>query len=281
MKFGVALASVGPGQWVEVARAADCLGFDSVWLPEHLVLPLAMSGSPYPGSDHPPLPPDTPLYDAVAVLSFLAGATERVRLGSYVSLLAIRHPFVAARGWATLDRMSGGRAVVGVGAGWLAEEWTAAGLDPATRGERLDEAIGVCRRLWTQPVVEHHGTHFSFDPVAFEPKPLQQPLPLHVGGESPAALRRAARLGDGWLGMQHTPTTAAATVARLGRELERAGRDRGALEITVSGACDSPADVAAWEQAGVDRLLVRPWSHRSQAVDAMQRFADTVAGTPG
>lgn len=281
MKLGIALSQVHPDRWAEVAVAADQLGYDSLWLPEHLVLPVAMTGSPFQTGGHPPIPPETPVFDAVACLSHLAALTRRVRLGSYVYLLGIRHPFVAARGWATLDRLSGGRAVVGVGAGWLAQEWAAAGLDPSTRGERLDEAVAVCRRLWTEPVVEHHGAHFDFPAVAFEPKPVQDPLPVHVGGESPAAVRRAARLGQGWLGMHHEPATAAGVVARLEAELAAAGRPAGCLEVTVSGVCASPRDVAAWEEAGVDRVIVRPWERSSRAVSAMTDLAGALEGHLG
>ena len=277
MKFGVTFGSVSPKYWIPVAQAADLLGYESVWLPEHLVLPVDMTGSPFQDADHPPIPPETPVYEPIVYLSHLAAMTSRVRLGTYVYLLGIRHPFVSARGWATLDIVSGGRATVGVGAGWLTAEWESAGLDPRSRGRRLDEAIGVCRSLWTEAVIEHHGEHFDFGPVAFEPKPLQRPLPIHVGGESPLALERAGSLGDGWLGMAHTPTSAASQVARLRRILEGAGRSPDSLEVTVSGPCDTPADLSAWEDAGVDRLIVRPWARSADAVEAMNRFADTFA----
>ena len=113
----------------------------------------------------------------------------------------------------TLDIVSGGRVEFGIGASWLEEEWVAAGLDFATRGRRVDEAIAVCQRLWAEPEVEHHGEFFSFPPVAFEPKPVQRPHPpVLVGGESKAALRRAARDADGWIGMGHTFESAAAQI---------------------------------------------------------------------
>ena len=138
-------------------------------------------------------------------LSFIAARTTSLRLGTYVYLLGLRHPFVTARAFATLDWVSGGRAVIGAGAGWLQEEWRALGIDPATRGARLDEAIVVCRRLWTEETVANDGPCFPFAEVAFEPKPVQQPIPILIGGESAPALRRAGRLGDGWIGMSHTP----------------------------------------------------------------------------
>jgi probable F420-dependent oxidoreductase len=164
-----------------------------VWLPEHLVFPVAMSRSPHPGEDHPPVPPQTPVFDCFAYLAYLAGRTRHVRLGTHVYNLALRHPFVAARAVQTLDIVSAGRAEIGIGAGWLESEWQAAGVDFTTRGKRLDEAIGVCQRLWTEPIVEHHGRFFDFDPVMFEPKPVQRPWPpLLIGGESGRRLDRHA-----------------------------------------------------------------------------------------
>jgi len=273
MKFGIAFGTLRPDVWLDATRVADELGYESLWLSEHLVIPIEMAGSPFAGEMHPPVPPETPVFDACAYLSYLAALTERVRLGTYVYLLGIRHPFVPARAFATLDQVSGGRAIAGVGAGWLASEWDAVGIDPATRGARLDEAVGVCRRLWTEPQVEHHGAHFDFAPVAFEPKPLQQPIPILVGGESNVALRRVARLGDGWLGMHQTPESAAAKVAVLRGLCAEAGRDPGEVEVTVGGTCESEEDLAAWQSAGVDRLIVRPWSRTRDVPKALEAFA--------
>jgi probable F420-dependent oxidoreductase len=277
MRLGVALGRLHPARHLEVTLEAERLGFESVWLPEHLVFPVDMAGSPFPGGEHPPVPPRTPVFDCFAYLSFLAARTERLRLGTHVYLLGLRHPFVAARAVQTLDIVSGGRAEVGVGAGWLASEWRAAGLDFASRGRRLDEALHVCRRLWSEPVVEHRGEFFSFEPVCFEPKPVQQPgPPVHVGGESPAALRRAARLGDGWLGLDHTPESAAPLVERL-RALRRqhgtAGRP---FQVSVGGAPARADDLARYAEAGVDRLIVSPWRRSREAVQALRDLAGRV-----
>lgn len=274
MKFAITFGQLNPHFWEPVALEADRLGFESVWLPEHLVLPLDMAGHLVPGEEHPPVPPSTPVHDACAYLSWIAAKTQRIRLGTFVYLLGIRHPFVSARGFATLDIVSGGRALVGVGAGWLTTEWDAVGLDPRTRGARLDEAIAVCRRLWQEDVIEHHGQHFDFAPVMFEPKPLQRPLPVHVGGESERALRRAATIGDGWIGMSHTPETAAAQIERLRQLAEEAGRPPGAIEATVMGSMDGDVSTSAWTDAGVDRLIVVPWRRSSEALDSIRAFAE-------
>jgi probable F420-dependent oxidoreductase len=244
-------------------------------MPEHLVLPVQSDGSPYAGQDHPPIPSAVPVFDALAYLSFLAGRTERIRFGTHVYNIGLRHPFVTARGVATLDVVSGGRAEFGVGASWLEAEWEAVGLDFATRGKRVDEAIEVCRRLWTEPVIEHHGQNFDFGPVMFEPKPVQSPWPpIHIGGDGPAALRRAALVGDGWIPMNHTLDQIPASASRMSAMRESVGRD-GTVEITMGVSADLDTLRGAAE-AGVARALVRPWARGSQTIDGLRRFADEV-----
>jgi probable F420-dependent oxidoreductase len=273
------LGKANPAFHLELALEAERLGFESVWMPEHLVFPTAMAGSPYPGQEHPPVPPTTPVFDVFGWLCFLAGKTERIRLGTNVYLLGLRHPFVAARAIQTLDVVSSGRAEIGIGAGWLREEWTAAGLDPATRGRRLDEALGVVKRLWSEPVVEHHGEFYDFAPVAFEPKPVQKPWPrLHVGGESDAALRRAARHGDGWLGLGHTHASVAAPLARLAALREREERAQEPFEITIGAELAGRADAERFAELGVDRILLAPWRRSREAVDGLRRAAELLLG---
>ena len=205
MKIALSLGALNPSLWVEATQEADRLGYESVWLPEHLVIPVAMEGSPHAGQEHPPIPSNVPVFDALAYLSFLAGKTEQIHFGTQVYNIGLRHPFVVARAVTTLDVVSGGRLEFGIGASWLRAEWEAVGLDFDSRGRRVDEAIGICQRLWNEEVVEHHGEFFDFGPVMFEPKPTHRPWPtLHIGGDGPAAIRRAATLGDGWIPMNHT-----------------------------------------------------------------------------
>jgi alkanesulfonate monooxygenase SsuD/methylene tetrahydromethanopterin reductase-like flavin-dependent oxidoreductase (luciferase family) len=139
----------------------------------------------------------------------------------------------------------------------------------------------VCKRLWTEPEVAYAGEFFRFDTVAFEPKPIQQPWPpIVVGGESAAALRRAARAGDGWIGMGHTLETAAAPIARL-RDLRREyGRDDLPFEICLGGPVESPDDVQRWEELGVTRLLVSPWRRSPEVIQGLRRFAELVGLEP-
>ena len=277
MKIGITLGLVNPKVWVDVAREADRLGFESLWIPEHLIFPLEMSGSPHAGAEHPPVPPTTPLYDVFGYLSFLSGQTSQIRLGTNVYLLGLRHPFVAARAIQTLDIVSQGRVEVGIGAGWLRQEWSAAGLDPATRGRRLDEALAVCKRLWTEETVSHKGEFFEFDEVAFEPKPIQKPHPpILVGGESDAALRRAARFGDGFYGLGQNLDNIGELMGRLRRALAAEGRSLEGFEVTTGGGIRERDDIKRWEDAGVTRLVTRPWRRSREAVEGMRRFADLV-----
>ena len=275
MKIGVTFARLRPALWVETAELCDELGYESIWLPEHLVLPVQQSGSPYAGVDHPPVRADAPVFDVFTMLAFFAARTERIRLGTNVYNIGLRHPFVTARAVATLDMLSGGRVELGIGASWLAEEWDAAGLDFATRGGRVDEALEICKRLWTEPEIEHKGDHFSFAPVAFEPKPTQPGgPPISVGGDSKPALRRAALLGDGWIPMNTPVGGVAAARAEIEAMRSEAGR-HGEFTVTLMGAPSSPEDMEAYKQAGVDRLVVFPWRRSAEAADGLKAFAET------
>jgi probable F420-dependent oxidoreductase len=276
MQFGITLGRLNPAFFLDATLEAERLGFESVWLPEHLVFTAKMSRSPYPGEEHPPVPPETPVFDAFAYLAFLAGRTERVKLGTNVFNVGLRHPFTTARGVQTVDLVSGGRLLFGIGASWLEEEWIAAQLDFSTRGRRVDEAIAVCKRLWTEPEVTHHGEFFDFERVVFEPKPRQKPYPpILVGGESRAALRRAARHGDGWIGMDHDFASGAAQIATLRELLDAEGRDPSAFQVCLGASVQSAADIERWEEIGGTRLVFAPWRRSKEAIDGMRRFADT------
>ncbi len=280
MKFGLALGLLRPDMHTDAAECADELGFESLWLPEHLIFPVDMTGSPHPGIETPPVPPQTPVFDAFAYLSHLAGRTAKIRLGTHVYLPALRHPFVFARAVQTLDIVSNGRAEIGIGTGWLAAEYAAAGVDFKTRGRRTDECLQIARRLWTEETVAHEGTFYRFEAVKFEPKPIQSPHPpLHIGGESEAALARAVRFGAGWIGLSHTARDVLAPIDRLRALSERHGAAR-LPEITVMATLSDRSEMAAWETAGVDRLIVAPWKRSRDAVAALRTFAAEFIGKP-
>jgi len=261
---------------VDVAQAAEEFGFESLWFPEHLIWTQSFDGhSPY-ADGHPPVDPRIPTYDALAWMVAVAVATRSIRLGTYVYNIALRSPFVTARAVQTLDVISGGRVDLGIGAGWNEAEYDAVGVDFASRGRRVDECVAVLRKLWTDDVVSHAGEFFDFANVIFEPKPPQGLVPVHVGGETLPALRRAARLGDGWIGMDNSVETAAARVARLRELTVEAGRAPGSLEVTVGGTASSADDVKAYASAGVDRLIVSPWRRSDDAIARLERYAKDV-----
>ena len=283
MKIGLALARTRPELFSEATVAAEAAGFESVWLSDHLVFPSNMAGGPkhFRGSsdDHgsdviPGPPPTTPIYDPAAMLSFLAAQTQTIRLGTFVYLLGIRHPFVAARAVSTVDILSGGRVELGVGSGWLRSEWVAAGVDPSSRGARLEESIALCRRLWTEEAIEHQGEFWQFEEVAFEPKPVQAAIPILIGGESEVALDRAARIGDGWIGMNHSPSSAAAAVDRLRSAEARVGRSSIPCTVTIGGSISSAEEFREYKQAGVDRVILAPWTRVRDTLTAIEQFGE-------
>ncbi len=233
VKFGIALGRLNPAFFVEATVEAERLGYESVWLPEHLIFTTKMSRSPHPGETHPPVPPDTPIFDAFAYLSYLAGrhrapATRDARLqpraAPSVHRGACRADARHRLGWSRRVRHRCELARGGVG--------SPSSSTSRSRGQRVDEAVEICKQLWTEAEVSHHGEFFSFDGAVFEPKCVQEPYPpILVGGESGAALRRAARLGDGWIGMSHDLESGAAQIATLRTLLEEQGRDPATVPV--------------------------------------------------
>jgi probable F420-dependent oxidoreductase len=227
----------------DVAQAAEALGYDSLWVSDHLVIPARIE-SPYPYSQDGKfrLSPAAPYFEPLTTLTYLAGCTERIRLGTHVLILPYRNPLVTAKVVATLDVLSGGRVDLGIGAGWMREEFEALGYDYfERRGAVTDEQIRVMQRLWTEALPAFEGEFYRFPPLGAQPHPLQQPHPpIWVGGHTRAAIRRAARLGDGWLPIGARPPAdlppeeIAAGLASLRRQARRAGRDPEAIRLGFS-----------------------------------------------
>lgn len=270
-RYGVSLLRVHPALWRDVAIEAERAGYESIWMSDHLMLPEEVDREKYPDGELP-ISSHSPIFDVMVHLAALAAVTTTLRLGTYVYQPALRHPFVAARAVATLDVVSGGRVELGVGAGWSEAEWDLVGVDFARRGELLDETLDVLDGLWTQKSFAYQGAHHEFPSVGFEPKPVQQPRPpLHIGGESAPALRRAVARGDGWIGMHHTPASVAAPLARLRAAERDSGRSR-PLQTTVA-AHQGAVDAEGWSASGIDRVIVAPWSRSGEAIDGLRRFA--------
>jgi probable F420-dependent oxidoreductase len=289
VKFGLHLGGLNPRYFPEVAVAAEDAGFESVWANEHLVLPEHVPPTYlYTEDGFPPgMVSSTAAYDPLILLGTIASVTTTIRLGTNVYIVPLRHPINTARSVLTLDRVSHGRMTLGAGVGWLEEEFAATDQDFHTRGRRMDETIEVMRRLWSDDVIEHHGQHYDFAPVRFEPKPYQARIPIEVGGASPAALRRAATLGDGWIEIGVTDHD---TLAGLLTELTRLRTEAGRLDepFVVTSSQGATADaVRRSEDLGVDRVMVTsfpdppadapaPANARQLWLDGLRRYADQV-----
>lgn len=284
MKIGVALAfdqHTAPEVVVAAARMAEQRGFESLWVPEH-VLFFRDYDSRYPYSDSGRIPGDPEgVLDPFSALTFIAAHTQRIRLGTGICIVPQRHPVYTAKQVADLDYLSGGRVDFGIGVGWLAEEFEALGVPFEDRGARTDECIAVMRALWTQDAARHEGERFRLQGALMNPKPVQHPHPpIHVGGDSPAALRRAARLGQGWYGFNQTPESFAAQLERLDEALAAAGRERASLQISVApkGGRPDADSVARFRDAGADQLVVPVMGRDAETfLRRMDALADVLA----
>src|SRR5262245_58816219 len=237
MELGIVVPNTGRLASAEaiyrIAEHAEALGFAAVWTADHLVLPVETTASyPYTRERGLALDPDWPFLEPLVVLAGIAARTRRIRLGVSVYLAALRHPIVTAKLVASLDQLSGGRVLLGVGAGWLPEEYAALGIGWSERGRALDEQIEALRALWREARPAHAGPRWPFAGIGFAPKPVRGSVPIWVGGNSRAALRRAARLGDGWHAIDLGPDELRRRLGELDALCAQHGRRRD--EIVVS-----------------------------------------------
>jgi probable F420-dependent oxidoreductase len=227
MQFGLSLPHfwqvASPEAIRRVAQRAEHLGYDSIWVSDHIVIPdsaVDRFGSVF--------------YEPLTVLSFVAACTSTIRLGTTVLIVPYRNPVVTAKVLSTLDVLSGGRVTVGLGVGWTEDEFKALGVPFQERGALSDEYIAVFKTLWTQDKPAFRGQYVHFDKIAFEPKPLQKPhIPIWIGGNSKRAIRRAVALGDGWHPTRPLPTEVKAGMAYLREVCAQRGRDPYSLMIAV------------------------------------------------
>lgn len=237
-------------------------GFESVWVPEHVVL-FDDYDSPYPYAPDGKFPGggDTGILEPFTALTYLAAVTDTLRLGTGICLVSQRNPVYTAKQVADLDALSAGRVEFGIGVGWLKEEFDALGMPFDKRGDRARDHIAVMKTLWTDEVSSYEGTYYSLPESRLYPKPTQTPHPpIHVGGETDAALARAADFGQGWYGFNRTPEQVPEALERLDRILAERGRSRSDDDFTVS-VCPyfngvDRAAVERYEELGVDRLIV-------------------------
>ena len=263
MKFGVMFANTGPfvepEAAISLARAAEDAGCESIWTVEHVVVPAGYA-SRYPYAKDGKMPggrEDFDIPDPLIWLSYVAAATERIRLGTGVMIMPQRNPLVTAKAVATLDRLSKGRMILGVGSGWLAEEFDALGVPFDDRGDRTDEYLEAMRQAWNSDVASYNGNFVNFDSVYSRPQPVDRHVPIIVGGHSRRAARRAGELGDGFFPGRGNPEELSALFDHARRCAEKCGRDPEALEFTAGG----PMTVDYVEQLaeiGVSRMIVPP-----------------------
>jgi len=246
-----------PELLASVGREAEARGFGAIWVGEHVVLFEEYASSyPYADDGKIPAPPGTGLLEPLNTLSFLAAHTTTVRLGTAMVLLPQRNPVYTAKEVATLDWLSGGRVDFGIGVGWLEEEFRAVNVPWPRRGRRTDEYLEVLRTLWVDDTSQFEGEFYSLNPCQMFPKPVQSPVPVHIGGESDAALARVARSGDGWHTFNRSPEELAGPLARLTALLDAEGRSLADIEITVCPYFQPlDADIAArYAEEGADAV---------------------------
>ena len=290
MELGVAIPHTGPSASAAHARAvcqrADGLGFACLWAVDHVLLP-HHTDSPYVLGRTPTLIADggiaaelAPNFEQHTTLSWAAGITERIGLGTAVTVLTNHNAVRHARQLATLDLLSGGRLRVGVGVGWVREEAEAVGMPWDHRGVRAEEHIALMRDLWCAEgdVVEFHGEFNDLAPVHVDPRPVQRPIPVYIGGHTEVALERAGRIGDGWITAPLAPARVAELWPRVLEAAERAERDPAGLTLI---ACEAPAlgrdraDVLAeYAAIGVDHLQVRLGPDPTTAMDELEELAE-------
>ncbi len=259
MKFGLRYASLGryangPAA-VELAQAAEAAGFDSIWTVEHVVIPHGyQSRYPYaPSGRMGSGLEDYPIPDPLIWLAYIASATQTIKLGTAILILPQRNPVVTAKAVASLDHLAGGdRVLLGIGVGWLAEEFATLGVPFEDRGPRTDEYVAAMRALWSEECASFKGRFVSFDQVFCRPRPLGGRIPIIVGGDTPAAARRAGRLGDGYFPARNP---APEVFEEMRRAAVAAGRDPAAIEITVSAPAEL-SEIEALARRGVARVAV-------------------------
>jgi len=263
MKVGLAFASsigIDGGSALEICRRAEAAGFESIWGGEHVILPDSIASKyPYTADGKIPAEPDTPIPDPLIWLAFAAAAAPTLRLGTCILIVPQRNPLVLAKELATLDRLSGGRVELGLGVGWMKEEFDALGIPWERRGARNDEYIAAMRALWAGPHAEFHGEFVDFAPVTSSPRPVQASIPILVGGDTDAAINRAVRLADGYFPGEGDVQRLGTLIARLRAAAEKADRDPHSIEINAMFGAQMADPVAGIEQLaalGVGRIMI-------------------------
>ena len=302
MQFGVVLPNLGglanPSTLTRLALRAEELGYDGAFASDHLALPVTPgSRYPYRSDGAFPLRPDENILEPVTTLAYLSAVTSRIRLGFSVLVLPYRHAVLNAKMLSTLDVYSGGRLIVGVGVGWMKEEFEALDSDYDHRGRMTDEHIRLLQSLWRRDQPDFAGNYYRFSGMTMYPKPAQKPYPpIWTGGISPRALRRAARLSDGWHGVRMTPEEIGKVEGQLRELRSETGRDNLPFDVSLRTGMDltnsplprnrlpmrgSPeqvaGDMASYQDAGLTYLALEPRARDAgEFLGQMERFAEEV-----
>jgi probable F420-dependent oxidoreductase len=289
IKFGLAFASsiaIDHNASMELCRRAEAAGFESLWGGEHVILPSTIESSyPYTKDGKIPAQPDTPIPDPLIWLAFAAAAAPTMRLGTCILIVPQRNPLILAKELATLDQLSGGKVELGLGVGWLEEEFDALGVLWARRGARNDEYIAAMRTLWSGPEVEFHGEFVDFPKVTCSPRPIQESIPILVGGDSDVAIRRAARLADGYFPGEGDAERLAGLITRVRQAATDADRDPDTIEINAMFSqyiSDPAAGVEKFLELGVGRAMVPAFFFAGPGgLDRMDEFAEAALAAAG
>lgn len=284
MKFGVNFATIGPSIEPDglktLAMAAEQIGYESLWSVEHVAMPLDYSSQyPYNPSGKIDQPQDVSIPDPLLPLAFAAAVTDRILLGTATVILPHYHPLHLAKAVATLDRLSKGRVILGIGVGWMQEEFDALGITFEDRGARAAELVRAMRSLWSPGPSQFSGRFFNWGALESNPKPVQPDgVPIHVGGHTDLAARRAARYGNGFLPYPGSPERFSQLLTVMREECDKVGRDFDAIECSVFTPTNFTIDeVRRYEELGASRILVLPEGKTAdEIVTNLQRYAETV-----
>ena len=292
MQYGAFLPHIGPLATGDVltnirttAQTAEALGYDSVWVGDHIVTPLNIASKyPYTASGAFPLDPQAPILEPLTVLSFAAACTTKIRLGTAVLVLPHRNAVVTAKTVATLDVLSGGRVILGVGVGWMEEEFQVLNAPFADRGPLSDESVAVMKELWTSDNPRFSGRFHTFSELRCEPRPVQHPHPpIWLGGHTGPALRRIVEYGDGWAAVVFSPDEFAERLDKLKERAAKAGRDMSTITLCVSPRGKRPEaivdDIPRYQELGATYLYLAFFNFArsyEEMAGMMERFARDV-----
>ncbi len=282
MKFGLIPINIGVSSFEEVAgiaRRAEAAGVESVWTAEHIIAPVVMdSDYPYTESGEMPIDPKENFFDPLVTLATVAAVTTELRIGTGISILPMTNPLLMAKQAASLDVLSNGRLLLGLGLGWMREEFHAMGTPYERRGARFDDYLQAMRKVWSGELVEHDGEFVQWHGFVSNPTPLRKSrLPVLIGGHAGKAFHRAALYGDGWYPAIYSAEELAPNIDKLRAACEEVGRDFGEIEITSVWANTGGLDeIRRLEDLGVSRVTIPIPSLPGAPLDGIDWLADNV-----